>query len=331
LTGDISNHELWRPSAGFELLRARADLLAGIRGFFQQLGVMEVDTPVCSPHGVTDPAIESFRTSFLGPGSPSGRELYLHSSPEFPMKRLLAAGSGPIYQICKVFRNGELGSRHNPEFTLLEWYRPGFDHHKLMTEVAELINFLLPEPLAVQQLTYAQAFIEYLGFDPHHQTIESLRQCALDHRLNGADEMEHLTRDGWLDLLLSHLIEPRLGRAGMTFLYDYPASQAALARVRPGNPPLAERFELYLRGMEIANGFHELTDGEEQQRRFEDDNRRRLADGEPQVAMDRHLLEALKQGMPASAGVALGVDRLLMAISGKTHIEAVLAFPFERA
>lgn len=327
----MSDQVDWRPSAAMEMIRARAELLGRIREFFRQAGVLEVETPACSRYGVTDPAIDSLSTRYTGPGAAQGLTLYLQTSPEFPMKRLLAAGSGPIYQLCRVFRDGELGSRHNPEFTLLEWYRPGFDHLKLMDEVAALIGHLAGRPMAMERLGYGEAFKRHLGIDPHAADSESLQRCAVEHGVPGAGELEMTHRDGWLDLLLSHLIEPRLGRDGMTFLYDYPASQAALARVRAGDPPLAERFELYLEGMEIANGFHELADAQEQRRRFLDDNRRRREAGRPEVPMDETLLAALSSGLPDCAGVALGVDRLLMALTGSASIGQVLAFDLNRA
>ncbi|MDJ0807345.1 MAG: EF-P lysine aminoacylase EpmA [Gammaproteobacteria bacterium] len=323
--------ESWRPSASLETLRARAGLLTGVREFFQRRGVMEVETPVCSRFGVTDPAIESFTTRYAGPAAPPGRTLYLHTSPEFPMKRLLAAGAGPIYQICKVFRGGELGAKHNPEFTLLEWYRPGFDHHRLMDEVAELVNSLMPHQLEVEKLTYAEVFRQALQLDPHTATLAELRRCAREVPIPGAAELELVQADAWLDLLLTHVIEPQLGRARMTFLYEYPASQAALARIIPSSPPLAERFELYLAGVEIANGFNELTDAQEQRNRFEQENSERSEQSLAQIDMDLHLLAALEAGLPACAGVALGIDRLLMQITQKACIEEVLSFGFERA
>jgi lysyl-tRNA synthetase class 2 len=313
------------------MIRARAHLLEGIRGYFKKEGVLEVETPLLSRSGTTDPAIESFTTRYRGPAVAQGEMRYLQTSPEFPMKRLLAAGSGPIYQICKVFRQGELGRRHNPEFTLLEWYRPGFDHHRLMHDVAGLVNCLVETPLPVEKISYADAFQRQLQIDPHQASKAELQACAVDQAIPGADDLHLESRDGWLDLLLSHLIEPNLGQSGMTFLYDYPATQAALAIVRQDSPPVAERFELYLSGTEIANGFHELLDSDEQRRRFSEENRRRGELGLPQVKMDESLLDALAAGMPQCAGVALGIDRLLLHLTGGDDIRRLLSFEFLRA
>ncbi len=323
--------ESWRPSASLEVLQARAELLGRIREFFLQAGVMEVETPLCSVHAATDPTLESMVTSYTGPGAAAGRLLYLHTSPEFPMKRLLAANSGPIYQICRVFRNGEVGRLHHPEFTLLEWYRPGFDHHQLMAEVAVLINTLLPTPRRVELLSYGEAFQKFLGIDPHRTLPSELRDCAVAQGIAGAELLDLQHSDGWLDLLLTHSIEPKLGIDALTFLYDYPASQAALARVSAGEPSVAERFELYINGVELANGFHELGYAQEQRERFNADLQRRLQDGRESVPMDEHLLNALQSGLPDCAGVALGLDRLLMSLTGADEIREVLAFPIERA
>jgi lysyl-tRNA synthetase class 2 len=312
-------------------LRTRADLLERIRAFFRRAGVLEVETPACSFRGNTDPAIESQTTRYTGPGHAAGERLYLHTSPEFPMKRLLAAGSGPIYQICRVYRNGEWGRLHNPEFSLLEWYRPGFDHHRLMDEVAALVRVVAGADLPQQSLSYAELFSRYLGLEPHGADLPSLHARALELKVPGAADLDLPGRDAWLDLLLTHCIEPRLPPQRMTFVYDYPASQAALARVRPDDPPLAERFELYLGGMELANGFHELTDAAEQRARFEAERKVRADRGQQPVPIDVHLLAALESGLPDCAGVALGVDRLLMWLTGAERIEQVLAFPFERA
>ena len=291
---------------------------------------MEVETPFLSPAAVSDPAVESFVTRYTGPDAGNGRDLYLHTSPEFPMKRLLAAGSGPIYQICRVFRNGESGRYHNPEFTLLEWYRPGYDHRRLMDEVADLVQRLVPGPLPETRITYGELFRQRLAIDPHTCSLPALRQAAQAAGVPGAAELELAERDAWLDLLMVHCIEPGLPQ-GLCFIYDYPASQASLARVRPGEPPLAERFELYLDGLELANGFHELRDAGEQRRRFLGELERRQAAGMARPPLDENFLSALEAGLPACAGVALGIDRLLMRLTGCGHIDRVMAFPLSRA
>ncbi|MEJ2343836.1 MAG: EF-P lysine aminoacylase EpmA [Gammaproteobacteria bacterium] len=324
----------WSPSASLEALRMRAALLAEIRAFFAERGVLEVETPVLSHAGATDPNLDSFITRYRGPGAADGATLYLHTSPEFPMKRLLAAGSGPIYQVCRVFRNGEAGRRHNPEFTLLEWYRPGLDHHQLMDEVETLLRTLLRErvaPGAARRLSYAEAFLTHAGVDPHQATVAELARAAADRRIAVPDGMPANDRDPWLDLLLTQRVEPALAAYGLCFLYDYPASQAALARIRRGTPPVAERFEVYLHGMELANGFHELIDAGEQGERFARERQRRRDRGRDDVAPDQHLLTALAKGLPPVAGVALGLDRLLMVLAGAGSIEQVIAFPIDRA
>ncbi len=319
----------WCPGASLQVLRARARLLRQLRSYFEQAGVLEVETPACSSAANSDPNIESFRCS--APGLDSTAERYLHTSPEFPMKRLLAAGSGPIYQICKVFRGGEMGRRHNPEFTLLEWYRPGFDHLRLMDEVAELVNRVLPQPLPVARYSYAGLFQERLGVDIDSADPQRLRACAIDQGVSGVEHLELGGVDPWLDLLMSHCIEPGLGQGELSFVTDYPASQAALARLSQGEPRRAQRFELYLQGMELANGFHELTAATEQRQRFEQDLALRRERGLPVHPLDEPFLAALEAGLPDCAGVALGVDRLLMLITGCEHIGQVLAFPWERA
>lgn len=325
----MSNQD-WQPGASIEVIRARARLLADIRRFFFGRDVLEVETPICCRAGTTDPAIESFKTEYTGPGAAAGQSLYLQTSPEFPMKRLLAAGVGSIYQICKVFRNGEMGSRHNPEFTLLEWYRIGFDHHRLMDEVEELVCSLFSKPIKSQRLTYQQAFENQLGLNPHTASLSELHQCATQNGLE-FDESAFDNKDAWLDLLLSHLIEPSFPKEQLVFIVDYPASQSSLARLNPDNPNVAERFELYYGGVELANGFHELTDANEQRKRFEADGLKRKQSGQDQVPIDENLLQALKNGMPECAGVALGVDRLLMLITGEDRIDGVLGFSGKRA
>ena len=324
----------WRPGADLATLRLRAELLARIRAFFAAREVLEVETPALSAAAITDPHLASFAVCYTGPGPRHGRTLYLHTSPEFPMKRLLAAGSGCIYQIARVFRDGEAGRLHNPEFTLLEWYRVGFDHHRLMDEVTELATELLGGRVSLvepERLSYRAAFQRYLALDPHRATVAELAVCAERFGVSIPPGMPADETDPWLDLLLTHRIEPRLGAGRLTFLYDYPASQAALARLRPGDPPVGERFELYLDGIELANGFHELGDAGEQRRRFEAENAARRARGLPEMLVDEHLLAALAAGLPDCAGVALGFDRLAMLAAGKQSLAEVLAFPFDRA
>lgn len=317
----------WRPSATLEMLQLRATLLARVRAFFNRHAVLEVDTPALSRAASTDPALLSFQTRYHGPGAAAGSIFYLHTSPEFPMKRLLAAGSGSIYQLCKVFRDGECGGRHNPEFTLLEWYRTGFDHLDLMDEVERLLVEVLAgiAPIAsVHHWTYRELFREFAAVDPFATTVSELQALlASRHGVTPVGMPDEL--DPWLDLVMSHVIEPLLGD-GLVFVRDYPASQAALARLRPCTPPVAARFEVYLDGVELANGFHELADAAEQQRRFEQEAARRRDSAVPAVPMEQHLLDALAAGLPDCAGVALGVDRLLMVASGTRCLQDVLSF-----
>jgi lysyl-tRNA synthetase class 2 len=324
----------WRPSADLATLRVRAELLQRIRAFFAARGVLEVETPVLSAAAVTHPPLASFRTTYSGPGPRHGRTFYLHTSPEFPMKRLLAAGSGCIYQIARGFRDGEAGRRHNPEFTLLEWYRVGFDPQRLMGEVTALVTALLAGRLTLREperLSYRELFQRHLDLDPHRASAAALAACAAYHAVPVPPGMPPDDTDPWLDLLLTHWIEPRLDAGRLIFVYDYPASQAALARLRPGDPPVGERFELYLNGLELANGFHELGDAHEQRRRFARENAARRALGLPVMPMDEHLLDALEAGLPDCAGVALGFDRLVMLAAGKDSIQEVIAFPLDRA
>ncbi|VAW85645.1 Translation elongation factor P Lys34--(R)-beta-lysine ligase [hydrothermal vent metagenome] len=297
-----------------------------MRAFFAAREVLEVETPVLSRAALSDPAIESFSTC--------GRDYHLHTSPEFPMKRLLASGCGAIYQICKVFRQEESGRRHNPEFTLLEWYRPGWNHQQLMVEVESVVLTLLApyrEFSSSETMTYQHAFLQYAGVDPFVATVDELKLCSDRLGIVTSWDVGDMTRDGWLDLILSHAIEPHLGRGQLTFLCDYPPSQAALATIRPGNPDVAERFELYLEGVELANGFHELVDALEQRRRFEEDIAQRRELGLAQNPLDEAFLSALSSGMPPSAGVALGVDRLVMLACGVDSIEKVISFDFAKA
>jgi lysyl-tRNA synthetase class 2 len=323
----------WRPGARWPVMRLRAGLLAAIRRYFEHQGVLEVETPVLSRGAAIDPAIESFHTGYRGPGCAAGERLFLHTSPEFFMKRLLAAGSGPIYQIARVFRNAEAGRRHNPEFTLLEWYRPAFDHHRLMDDVEGLLSRVLPDhPLLqspIERLSYRQLFIEHVGLDPFVDDAATIRDLLVRKGVTPPDAMPLSEVRRWLDLALTHLVEPALtGRA--LFVFDYPAEQAALARVRSDDPPVAERFELYLDGIELANGFHELTDAAQQRRRFERENRQRQVSGSDLMPVDEYFLASLEAGLPDCSGVALGIDRLVMAAAGLESIDRAVAFSYPR-
>ena len=312
----------WRPTAPIAALRRRAEILSSIRAFFAARGVLEVETPLLSAATVTDVHLHS-----LAATTADGGRRYLQTSPEFHMKRLLAAGSGPIFQLGRAVRDGESGRRHNLEFTMLEWYRPGFDHHRLMNEVDELLGAILGTPHA-ERLTYRGAFLRHAGVDPFAAPIEELRSAVLR---SGVADPGLDDRDGLLSLLVGAVVEPRLGRGRPSFLYDYPASQAALARIRPGDPPVAERFEVYVDGVELANGFHELADAAEQRARFEADLADRRRSGLEEPPVDERLLAALAAGLPDCAGVALGVDRLVMIALGAADIAEVIAFPADRA
>ncbi|UTW10325.1 EF-P lysine aminoacylase EpmA [Marinobacterium rhizophilum] len=321
--------EGWRPSASIENLRHRARILADIRRFFGERDVLEVETPALSHRAVSDPFIDSIEAAYRPfPGGPA-QPLYLQSSPEYAMKRLLAAGSGAIYQLGRAYRNGESGGRHNPEFTMLEWYRPDFDDRDLMDEVEALVCTVLDLP-PVRRVTYRALFVEQLGLDPATAPLAELKARA---RASLDVAMEDDDRDSWLNLLMSHLIEPALATAGAVFVHEFPASQAALARLRQGEDgtPVAARFELFINGMELANGYHELTDAAEQARRLQADQRSRATLDLPQRPLEDRLVDALAQGLPDCAGVALGVDRLVMLALGTTSINDVIAFPFARA
>ena len=314
----------WRPTAPLSHLQLRARLLRHIRDYFAEQQVLEVETPVLAQCGTSDPQIDSLFTHVRG--SNNGRPVYLQTSPEHAMKRLLAAGSGPIYQISRVFRDAESGKLHSPEFTLLEWYRPGFDHHALMNEVEELLARLLGIDQPAQRLSYTDLFRRYLDIDPLQVDVEVLRACAARQNLGVTGLGDE--RDAWLDLLLSHVIQPQLAQSPeqgrMLFVYDYPPSQAALARINSAG--LAERFELYLDGIELANGYHELRDSDEQRHRFEQDNRLRQAMNKPEMPVDEGLLAALEEGLPDCAGVALGIDRLILCATGEKTLAQVQAF-----
>ncbi len=317
----------WRPTAPLANLKLRARVLGQIRAFFGKRGGLEGETPVLSHATVTDLHLHTFSTKAEIPGLGGPTRLHLQTSPEFSMKRLLAAGAGPIYQLCKAFRDQEAGRLHNPEFTMLEWYRPGWDHHRLMDEVQDLLTVVLGTGPA-ERRSYGEIFSTELGVDPHRDDAENLRRRALKH---GLEDIGGLDREGWLSLMMTQNLEPTLGRGAPTFIFDYPTDQAALARIRHDNPPVAERFEVYVEGVELANGYHELTDAGEQLQRFEQDLEARRSRGLPEPPVDHHLIDALNYGMPPCAGVALGIDRLIMLAAGASRLEEVIAFPIDRA
>ncbi|MCF2949068.1 elongation factor P--(R)-beta-lysine ligase [Paraglaciecola aquimarina] len=319
----------WQPSAAISTLKKRAQILQKIRQFFAERQILEVDTPALSHHTVTDEHLHSFSTLFQSPLSPKTQTLYLQTSPEFAMKRLLCAGSGAIYQICKSFRNEEAGRNHNPEFTMLEWYRPDFDHHQLMAEMDELLQLILNCENA-DKLTYQQAFEQHLFCNPIKASLDEIKTVAIQYGFAEIAENEH-NKDILLMLLFSQIVEPNIGQKRPCFVYDFPASQAALAKISPQDPNVAERFEVYFKGIELANGFHELDDADEQQARFENDNMKRQQQGLASMPIDQNLISALQSGLPACAGVALGVDRLIMLALECERIEQVIAFEHNRA
>ena len=310
-------------------LRQRAALNALIRRFFAERDVLEVETPILSEAGNTEPNIDSFHTRFSGHVDAGTPQRWLRTSPEFPLKRLLAAGVGDCYELGRVFRNGEAGGRHNPEFTMLEWYRVGWDHHRLIDETVALVRAalgLIQRDARVRVIDYRSLYQQQLGVDPFQASVAQLQAALGDVQVDPAG----MTRDDWLDLLMTHHIQPHFDAAVMTVVHDWPASQAALARIRPGTPALAERFELYLGSVELANGYHELNDAAEQRARFERDHAVRTARGAVLPPLDERLLAALP-ALPDCAGVAVGVDRLLMAMNQTGRIGDVLAIDFANA
>ncbi len=320
----------WRPGASPDVLRLRAGLLARIRTFFADRQVMEVETPLLAAAGVTDPHLGNLCTEYRLAGQSTPAKLYLQTSPEYAMKRLLAAGAGPIYQISRAFRSGESGQLHNPEFTLLEWYHPDFDMHDLMEEIEDLLTWLLQTDYC-DRTTYADTFKKYAKFDPLTISDDDLRKTVQRLGLSTA-AAEKWDRDTCLNWVLSGIVAPNLGLERPLFLCHFPASQAALACIIPGeDPPVAARFELFINSIEIANGFEELLDAREQRQRFEADNKAREARGLEVMPLDERLLAALKHGLPPCSGVALGFDRLVMLATRSRSIDEVMAFDISRA
>lgn len=321
----IAEMPAWQMQITPTNLRLRAQLMSRIRAFFTSKNVTEVDVPVLSHNGVTDPYLDNFVTQLtLGPTSTS---LYLQTSPEYAMKRMLASGSGCIYYLGKAFRHEGAGRQHNPEFTMLEWYRIGFDDRALMHEIDELLMDVLSVASA-EYLSYHAAFLHYVDLDintaSHDELIAAL---AMDFHY----DIQQASRDHVLQLLFNIYIEPKIGQERPCFIIDFPASQAALAKISTVDPRYAHRFEVYFKGIELANGYWELTDAQEQSRRFAADNTIREAEGAVQVAPDPRLIDALTYGLPECAGVALGVDRLFMLAQNLDSIEDTLAFPLPKA
>ena len=312
----------WQPNAPLPYLKKRAKILSEIRAFFAAHQIMEVETPLLCQHTVTDVHIDSFTCK------DGNATRYLQTSPEYAMKRLLAAGSGPIYQISKAFRVDEVSDTHNPEFTLLEWYQPGYTHHQLMQEVDELLQTILATPPA-DIVSYQHIFEEYVKLNPHIASQPEVLQSLADH---GIDiDTTQLIKDDGLHLLMTHCIEPHLGHDRPIFIYDYPHSQAALAKLNDEKPPRAERFELYVKGTELANGFHELTDANEQQQRFRQDLDQRKQSQRTTPEIDKRFIAALAAGLPDCAGVAMGIDRLLLLALNASALHQVISFTFDRA
>jgi lysyl-tRNA synthetase class 2 len=290
-----------------------------LRDFFASKQILEVNTPLLSQATVSNPYIASFMVPY------ANNTYYLQTSPEYAMKRLLAAGSGAIYQICQAFRQDRPSRLHNYEFSILEWYRPGLNHQQLMDEVAEMLCLLLPCQ-HTERLSYQELFSQRLALNPHTATLKQLQKCAAQLNFTG-----DLSRDGWLELLMSHLIEPQLGTTVPVFIYDFPASQAALAKIIPVKPDVAARFEVYYRGVELGNGFYELQDSQEQRRRFEQELMARQAQQLPIVPIDENLLAALDYGLPDCSGIAIGLERLMMLALGCNNIAEVMSFDSARA
>lgn len=372
----------FRPTASLECLRLRARLLAAARDFFHRHGYWEVETPLLSHDVLVDAHLEPFGVHRSDAPTTEGTgprpELFLQTSPEFAMKRLLAAGAQSIYQITRAFRRGEVGRLHNPEFTLLEWYRVGDTYYRQMQFTEDLVRWVFrsaaddrrecttgtdPVPHAkadrsgtdsdgsppfspqcaslgdenrpFERLSYDEAFERYAGTRVLHRSASQLAELAQDRGVTPPPGLRPDDRDGWLNLLLAELVEPHLGTGHPVFLYDYPASQAALARVRPGvsaqDPPVAERFELYLRGIEVCNGYHELTDADELRQRLRRQSTVRQREGRRPLPRKSRLLDAMDHGLPPCAGVALGFDRLVMLAAGAHSLAEVTPFPFDRA
>ena len=325
----------YAPTMTLAMAQQRAKFIGDIRQFFISRQVLEVQTPLLSQAGNTDTFLQSVAAHVTYQDRP--RTYYLHTSPEFAMKRLLASWQVPIYQICPVFRDNEIGVRHNIEFTMLEWYQPNYSLDDMAGELNELLTALYGHPMVMSHYRYVDAFMDFVGIHPLTASLSALQAVAEDRGLigfdfNDADDSEENRRQNWLDLLFSHAVEPNLGHDLPTLIIEYPPATAALAKTaldKDGNT-IAKRFELYINGIEIANAYDELADGPALRARFEQDNQLRQRHGLPQMPIDEHLLAASDDLIPCS-GIAVGVDRLLMVITGAKTLEEVIAFPSGQA
>ena len=322
----------WQPTASHEVIRLRAAMLKSLREFFEQRDVLEVETPQLSSAANPDPNIESFLVT-SDPDRCNNATKYLHTSPEFAMKRLLASGLGSIYQVCKVFRCGESGKNHNPEFTMLEWYRSDMGYLELMDEVEALITKLLTFPATSEKFTIQYAFQECCGIDILNADVRQLADAACNKARIDVMGLDDHDWNGWFHLLLDHVIQPWLQQYDIAFLYEFPQSQAALAKIKRNDQglPIAQRFECYIRGLEIANGYQELLDAQANRARFEREIEMRRRWGQSVYPLDEKFLQALEQGLPVCSGVALGLDRLLMVKSNAQSLDNVISFPWSIA
>ncbi|MEY3759137.1 MAG: hypothetical protein RIR39_628 [Pseudomonadota bacterium] len=322
----------WQPTCSVELLCLRAQVLADIRQFFLARAVLEVETPLLGNSSGTDPQLDFFTTDYCSP--PLQRTLFLQTSPEFAMKRLLAAGSGCIYQIGKAFRNGESGRYHNPEFTLLEWYRVGFTLPQLMDEIAALMEVLFSGQRALkptQRVSYLALFQRHTGLNPLDFSLEDYCAYAQANEVPEAISLCGSDHGLWLDFVFSHKVQPHLGENALCMVYGYPACQSSLARLNKDNPQVTDRVEVFINGIELGNGYYELTDAKEQGRRFDEEIAVRQQKKRPVTVKDKHLVSALEAGLPECSGMAIGLDRLLMLLSNSATINEVLNFPVHRA
>ncbi|MGB1201555.1 MAG: elongation factor P--(R)-beta-lysine ligase [Cognaticolwellia aestuarii] len=320
----------WQPTMEWKVAQQRAEILKMIRAFFAERDVVEVETPALSNNTITDIHLEAIVTDYHYSTSGSRIPLYLQTSPEYAMKRLLASGYGDIYQLSKAFRNEPAGRIHNPEFTMLEWYRLGYDQHRLISEVAELLMIVL-DVTDVEKITYQDVFVKNTAIDP---LTTSLEECLSYIEVIGK-QAQWLTESNDLDTLLQFIfceqLEPIIGKEIPCFVYDFPASQASLAKINDKDERVASRFECYYKGIELVNGFDELDDYTVQLSRFNEDLDKRKALGLPYKAIDERFMQAIKHGLPNCAGVALGVDRLVMLALEAKHIQSVITFPVEKS